>query len=156
MMSGKKSISVKMINFVVIFFAIIILTLILLSASNYSVQWRHQVDQERRQYLAVFGQAIEYYFLENRGVALALPLRPTLISNRDNCQHYCAIYNTELSCFNLEQILVPGYMKEILQDPFISSDSNSGFYIYQTSDQLILGACNNFYQPIQVSSTLEH
>lgn len=144
-MKEKKKASRQSVMIISITFFIIVLVLILLSLSNYPVQWRRQVDAERLRYLGVFSQALEYYYFDHERVLPELPDRPSIISNSAQCKFLCRSLDETLPCFNMQDILVPNYMKEILQDPMVTSDSDSGFYLYQRDKEVVIGACNNYY-----------
>ena len=141
-----KSVPQLVVHIVGIVFAIVVLTLVLLAASNYPVQWRHEVNRERLRYLEVFSQALEYYYLDHDRVLPVLPQEPAVISNTSTCRFSCLALGREVPCFDAAAILVPGYMKEILADPLFSTEHYSGFYLYQDrSTSIVIGACNTFF-----------
>ena len=132
------------------------LTLILLAASNYRVQWRDQVNHERLRYLEVFAQAITYYRLDHGGDLFPMPAETSIISNTDQCSYACPSLGTSLPCYNITEHLVPSYMKRILQDPMLTSDSDTGFYITEDDGQVTLGACHHFFnKPIRHTVPLQ-
>jgi len=135
-----------LIKGVVVVFLIIVLTLILLAASNYPVQWRDQVNKERFRNLEVFAQAIEYFKLDHVGELFLIPSDPALISNQTGCIFSCPSLGTDISCFNLQRELVPNYMNKILQDPLLTSDADSGYFISHFDGVLTLGACHKFFK----------
>lgn len=131
------------------------LVLVLLSASNYPVQWRVQVNHERQRYLEVFAQAISYYSLDHEGAVFAIPEEPAMISNTDQCSYDCPALKKAIPCYNLSRELVPSYMSRLYQDPFLTSESDTGFYVYSRDGNLTLGACHQFFKdPISVSRKL--
>ncbi|MBI4090576.1 MAG: hypothetical protein HY422_00980 [Candidatus Komeilibacteria bacterium] len=131
------------------------LVLILLSASNYPVQWRAQVNHERQRYLEVFDQAISYYSLDHAGVIFPLPDSPAMISNTDQCSYACPALKIAIPCYDLSRELVPSYMSRLYQDPLLTSESDTGFYVYSRDGILNLGACHHFFKdPIGISRKL--
>lgn len=122
------------------------LVLVLLSASNYPVQWRVQINHERQRYLEVFDQAISYYSLDHEGVIFALPDSPAMISNIDTCSYECPALKKAIPCYDLSRELVPSYMSRLYQDPLLTSASDTGFYIYSSGGNLTLGACHHFFK----------
>ena len=135
-----------LIKGVVVVFFIIVLTLILLAASNYPVQWRDQVNKERFRNLEVFAQALEYFKLDHDGELFPIPTDPALISNQSGCIFSCPSLGDDISCFDLQRELVPNYMSKILQDPLLTSDADSGYFIAYTEGVLTLGACHKFFK----------
>jgi len=133
------------IRFIVVGYAIVVLTLILLAASNYPVQWRAQVDAERMRNLEVYAQALKYYQNDHDAPLNVVPESMHIISNDSSCMHSCSTVGAVLPCFNLQESLVPGYLRELPQDPLYSSSDLSGYYIQQSKDGFILGACNAFF-----------
>lgn len=128
------------------------LVLVLLSASNYPVQWRVQINHERQRYLEVFHQAILYYSLDHVGTVFPLPESPAMISNTDQCSYACPALRKTIPCYDLSKQLVPSYMSRLYQDPFLTSESNTGFYLYSRDGSLTLGACHHFFRD-QISIT---
>lgn len=137
------------IRVILILYAIALLTLILLAASNYSVQWKAETDRERGRYLDVYAQALEYYYYDHDAHLPPLPVTPSIISTTDACQYACPALGTDLSCFNLASSLVPQYMQALLQDPLLDSTENSGFYIQATETGFHIGTCYQFFNAPQ-------
>jgi hypothetical protein len=126
-------------------YGLIVLVLILLSASNYPVQWKIQVNHERQRYLAVIAQALRYYAADHDGGVPDLPSELSMIANTQSCSAYCPALSKQIPCYDLAKTLVPGYMKELLQDPLNSSQEESGFYLKYIDKHLTLGACHVFF-----------
>ncbi len=140
---------------VVIIYFIVLLTLILLAASNYPVQWRVEANRERSRYLEVIAQAIEYHKLDHDGALFDLPAEPQVISNQEGCSYECPALGRVLSCYNLQAKLVPGYVRDIPRDPLLEATPNSGFFISYDDATLTLGACHKFFRdPVEIQKKL--
>ena len=140
---------------IVIIYFIILLTLILLAASNYPVQWRVEANRERSRYLEVIVQAIEYYKLDHDGALFDLPAEHQIISNQEGCSYECPALGRVLSCYNLQAKLVPGYVRGIPSDPLLVRTPNSGFYLSYRGAALTLGACHKFFRdPVEIQKKL--
>ncbi|MEK7583883.1 MAG: hypothetical protein AAB490_01450 [Patescibacteria group bacterium] len=122
-----------------------LLTMLLLAAANYPVQWRTELNAERRRYLEVIAQAVEYYVLDREELDLDIPSEPAMIANRSECAVRCPALDRDLPCYNLEAPLVPGYVRELPQEPLKPSDYSTGFYIVRDVSGITLGACYTFY-----------
>ena len=128
-------------------FGVIVLTLILLSISNYPVQWRVQVDAERRRSTEVLAQAIRYYYLDHDQTLFGIPTSTHMIANTDSCgAAVCARFNTPLPCFDLQQYLVPNYIHALEQDVAAGSSHVTGYYISRENGGVTIGACNSFFK----------
>lgn len=146
-----------LIKVIVAVYATGIVVMIILAATNYPVQWRVQVNKERMRYLEVYAQAIEYNYLDHDKVMPDIPNEPVMISNTTECQPiFCPALNRNLSCFDAQSLLIPSYMKELLQDPLQTSDRYSGFYFYRSGDRsYALGSCESFFgQQISIEKSL--
>jgi len=144
-MHSDKKISSKTIRVIIAGYAVIALTLILLSAANYPVQWRKEANNERQRYLQVYAQAIHYSALDHNGSLFALRSEPAVIANTDSCTFYCPALNRTLACLNLQKDLVPNYMSQLLRDPFLDSTTTTGFYVSRTGSHIALGSCAAFF-----------
>jgi len=137
-------------------YGVSMLVLILLAASNYPVQWRSQVNHERQRYVEVIAQALRYYAMDHGGQLPDLPGEPAMIANTNDCEASCPALSKQLSCFNLTQVLVPSYMKEMLEDPLNTSEKESGFYITSSTVGVLIGSCNTFFgQKVEASYSNE-
>lgn len=126
-------------------YGVIVLTLIIVSAANYPVQWRRETNHERRRYLEVYAQAIEYYKLDHEGTMFPIPEEAVMIANTDSCEVSCPVLGRTLSCRNLESELTPSYMAKLLSDPLVLSTTSTGFYVSLKDSQLTVGACHSFF-----------
>lgn len=152
---ANKRVHAYAIRGIVIIYFIILLTLILLAASNYPVQWRVEANRERSRYLEVIAQAIEYYKLDHDGALFDLPAAPRVISNQEGCSYECPALGRVLSCYNLQEKLVPGYVRDIPRDPLLEATPNSGFYLSYSGPVLTLGACHKFFRdPVEIQKKL--
>lgn len=133
------------VRILVAVYAVGVLVLLLLSASNYPVQWREQVNRERERYLAVIAQALEYYVADHAGEFPAIPSTPSMIANVSQCQASCPALSQDIPCYDLSGLLVPGYMHEMLLDPLSTSERDSGFYIQAEGRGVTIGACHAFF-----------
>ena len=122
-----------------------LLAMLLLAAANYPVQWRTELNEERRRYLEVIAQAIEYYALDRGELDLDIPSESAMIANRSECAASCPALDRELPCYNLEAALVPGYIRQLPQEPLEPSDYSTGFYIVREGLGITLGACHVFF-----------
>ncbi len=137
-------------------YASIIVVLVLLSISNYPVQWREQVNHERQRYLDVIAQALQYYASDHGGTLPALPSQPSMIANTNECKAYCPALSKDIPCVDLAKTLVPGYMKEMLLDPLSNSTTESRMYVQQSGDHVMLGACDTFFgQQVTVDKVIK-
>ncbi|OGY90704.1 MAG: hypothetical protein A3B31_02570 [Candidatus Komeilibacteria bacterium RIFCSPLOWO2_01_FULL_53_11] len=125
--------------------ATVLLTMLLLAAANYPVQWRTELNAERRRYLEVIAQAVEYYALDRGVLDLDIPSEPAMIANRSECAVRCPALDRDLPCYNLEAALVPGYLRQLPQEPLEPSDYSTGFYIVRDGAGITLGACHVFF-----------
>jgi len=141
----EKLVPIYIVRTLVFLFAIVVLTMILLSASNYPVQWKQQINYERMRYLEVYVQALEYRYLDYNKVMPPLPETEKLIANDDSCSVYCPALGRSVDCFNMTSVLVPGYMRELLRDPIVESKHSSGFYIMQNENGFKVGSCFTYF-----------
>lgn len=142
----EKKIPNLVIKSILAIYAVILLTLILLAASNYPVQWRHQANEERYRYLEVIAQSIDYHVQDHEGVVFDVPSGPVMIANTNDCTMECPALDRSLPCYNLEAVLVPDYVSALPQEPFVLSDVSTGFYLRYEHDLLTLGACHQYFQ----------
>ena len=55
----------------------------------------------------------------------------------------------------MSDVLVPGYMRELLRDPVVESQNSSGFYITKTDDGFTIGGCFAYFgEDISISKSL--
>ncbi|OGY89656.1 MAG: hypothetical protein A3B30_02535 [Candidatus Komeilibacteria bacterium RIFCSPLOWO2_01_FULL_52_15] len=144
-MPTDKKLSTRTVRVILAGYAVIALTLLLLSIANYPVQWRKEANNERRRYLSVYAQAIEYAALDHDGALFPLPAEPAVIANIDSCTFYCTALQRTIPCINLEKDLVPDYMSKMLRDPFLDSMTTTGFYVSRMGSRLTLGSCAAFF-----------
>lgn len=152
---SEKLVPIFLVRLLVVLFAIVVLTMILLSASNYPVQWKEQINNERMRYLEVYSQALEYRYLDYDNVMPSLPETEHMISNIDSCSMDCPALGRIIECYNMLPVLVPGYMRELLRDPIAESETSSGFYIKGHDSGFTVGSCFAYFgEDISIEKSL--
>lgn len=147
MHKAQQNIPAFLIRIVVIVYAVVVVTLVLLAVGYYHVQWREEMNSERQRHLAVFAQAFQYYAKDHDNMFPEdVPLQPLILSNTAECEHECPALGATLACYNAERVLVPSYMEKILRDSMIVSNSDSGFYFYRSGErEITFGSCRHFF-----------